>query len=98
MASFLVEVYAPMRADALARAVARARRAASEMSREGTPIRHLRATFIPEDETCFHLFEAPSMEAAGEASRRAGLPFARVVAVVESSTPRSLSPLKGKSK
>jgi len=91
MASFLVEVYAPMRADGLARAVARARRAAGEMSREGTPIRHLRATLIPEDETCFHLFEAPSTKAAGEASRRAGLHFARVVAVVESGTRRSPS-------
>jgi hypothetical protein len=91
MPRFLVEVYAPIRADSLPPVVARARRAANKMSREGTPIRHLRATLIPEDETCFHLFEAPSMEAVGEASRRAGLPVARVVAVVESGTPRSIS-------
>jgi hypothetical protein len=43
----------------------------------------VRATFLPDDETCFHLVEAPSAEAVAELSRRAGLGRARIVPVVE---------------
>jgi hypothetical protein len=83
MATYLAEVYAPMADGGLPRAIARARVAAAAMSREGTPIRHVRALHIPEDETCFHVFEGPTPEAVRETGRRAGLAVARVVEVVE---------------
>ncbi len=47
--------------------------AAGELVREGTPVRYVRMTFLPDDETCFHIFEAASEEAVGEACRRAGI-------------------------
>ena len=83
MTRYLVEAYAA-RATGLATTVARARAAAHAMAGEGIPIRHLRAIHLPQDETCFHLFEGPSSEAVVEASRRAGLAFVRIVEALES--------------
>jgi hypothetical protein len=45
----------------------------------------VRTTFLPDDETCFHVFEADSADVVAEVSRRAGLGWARVVPAVESS-------------
>lgn len=78
MASFLVEAYTP-EAAAIAEIEARVRRAAEDLSQTGTPIRHLRSIFVPQDETCFHLFEAPSAEAVREATQRARLAPQRIV-------------------
>ena len=84
MRSYLVEVYVPRSrardADADAR---RVRAAIAELSARGTPIRHVRATFLPDDETCFHLVEAASREVVDEACRSAGLGHVRIVAAVE---------------
>lgn len=88
MPSYLVETYMPRSHAQEARAAGRrARAAAEELSREGEPIRYLRTTFLPEDETCFHLFEAASPDAIEEVSRRAELGRARVVPAVEASPP-----------
>jgi hypothetical protein len=46
-------------------------------------VQYVRTTFLPEDETCFHVFEASSAEAVGAVSRRAGLGPARIVPAVE---------------
>ena len=62
-----------------------ARAAAEELVREGTPVRYVRMTFLPDDETCFHIFEASSQEAVGEACRRAGIGSGRIVPAVEAS-------------
>ena len=43
------------------------------------PVRLIRSYFVPEDETCFHVLEALSTEAAAEISRRAGLSPERVL-------------------
>lgn len=40
------------------------------------------STYVPADETCFCLFEAPSAQAVEAANARARLPFERVVEVV----------------
>ena len=84
MRTYLVEVYMPR---SLAQQVRtdgrRARAAAEQLSREGTRIRYVRATFLPDDETCFHLFEAVSAEAVEAASRRANLGRTRVTVAVE---------------
>ena len=37
------------------------------------PIRYVRTTYLPDDETCFHLFEARTPAAVEGASRRAAL-------------------------
>jgi hypothetical protein len=76
--SFLVEVYTP-EGSPVAENELRASRAAEQLSGEGTPVRYLRAIFVPADATCFYLFEAPSAVLAGEASRRASLEFERIV-------------------
>lgn len=55
-----------------------ARTASAQLSRQGTPVRFVRSIFVPEDETCFHLYEAASAESVREAARRAALPFERV--------------------
>lgn len=83
MADFLVEVYTSrLDGAALAKLVARLKAAAEAMSAE-IPVTYLRSIHVPEDETCFHLFEADSAEIVREAGRRAGLTFDRVAAAVE---------------
>ena len=62
--------------------MARLRAAAERLSAEGTPVRHLRSSFLPADELCLHLIEAESPEAAGEATRRAGMAPERIVEAV----------------
>jgi len=83
---YLVEVYVPRsRGREASAAAARARSAAEALSREGSEIRYVRTTFLPADETCFHLFEACSAEVVEAAVLRAKLGRARVVAAVEDS-------------
>src|SRR5215207_11173341 len=56
--TYLVETYMPRSHAQEARAAGRrAQAAAEELSREGTPVCYVRTTFLPDDETCFHLFE-----------------------------------------
>jgi hypothetical protein len=82
--SYLVETYAPkLRADEARAAGRRARAAAEQLSGEGARIRYVRTTFLPDDETCFHVFEAASEEAVGEACRRAGIAAGRIAPAVE---------------
>jgi len=83
MSEFVIELYVS-RADAAAveRSAERARLAANELSREGTPVRYVRSIFVPEDETCFFLYEATRVEDVEEAARRASLRFERAAAAV----------------
>ena len=84
MERYLVELYLPRAgADGLRHAARRARAAARELTREGTPIRYLRAIFLSGDEICFHLYEAGSAELVVEASRRAAIPVERVVEALD---------------
>lgn len=84
MPSYLVETYVPRsRADDARTTADRARTIAETLSRGGTPVRYIRTTFLPGDETCFHVFEAESEEAVGEVCRRAGIGSARIVPAVE---------------
>jgi hypothetical protein len=84
MAEFLVEVYTPRLDEAaLVMLVARLEAAAEAMSVDGFRVRYVRAIHVPEDETCFHLFESESAETVWEAGRRADLTFDRVAAAVE---------------
>lgn len=83
MPSFVVECYVPHHPNAVAAALAGARRAAKLSSR----VSYLRTTHIPGDETCFHVFDAPSSSALGEAARLAALEHLRIVEAVETTAP-----------
>jgi hypothetical protein len=83
MAEFLVELYvSSMDAETVERGTESARLAAEELSLEGSQVRYLRSIFVPEDETCFYLFEAASVERVREAAQRAALPFERIAEAV----------------
>ena len=83
VAEFLLEVYvARTNALAVERDERRARIAAEELTREGTLVRFLRSIFIPEDETCFYLYEAETAAAVREAAQRAALPLERIVEAI----------------
>ena len=81
MAEFLVELYVSRAdADGVEREAQRARRAAAALTAEGRPVRLVRSIFVPEDETCFLLVEADTVETVHEAATRAAVPFERVLA------------------
>jgi hypothetical protein len=80
MAEFLLEVYAARDdSGAVGSAARRARAAAHALSLEGPEIRYVRCIFMPEDETCFYVYEADSVGTVHEVARRAGLSVDRVV-------------------
>ena len=83
MTEYLLELYVA-RADAVAidQDAQRVRLAAEEHTRQGTPVRYLRSIFVPEDETCFLLYEAESAEAACRAAALASIAFERVSEVI----------------
>lgn len=79
MPSFLVESYLAQSPALLEQARSRARQAAEL----GEGVRYLRTMFVPGDETCFHLFEAPSSRVLGDAARMAALRYTRIVETVD---------------
>ena len=85
MPSYLVETYiARGRAAELAARERRARSATEELTRGTTRVSFDRAIHVPEDETCFYVFDAPSARDAELAAQRAGLDPIRVVEAVSS--------------
>ena len=97
MTEYLVELYVS-REDrgSLERGAERARLAAAPLTSEGTPIRYVRSIFIPEDETCFFVYEAASADSVREAAQRARLPFERVAAVFPAPGAEDTTPQGGK--
>jgi hypothetical protein len=86
MPTYLVEVYMPrLRGPEAEASGRRACEAAEALAREGVPIRYIRTMFVQDDETCFHLFEAPGPAAVEEVSQRAALGCARIVGAIEAS-------------
>ena len=84
MVSYLVEVYLPRSSAGDAHATGlRARTAAAQLAAEGTAVRYVRTTFVPDDETCFHVFEAASRDSVEEVCSRAGLGRIRIVCAIE---------------
>jgi hypothetical protein len=82
---FFIEVFTP-RANAgkLAAAERRAISAARRLSTADREVQFVRATYIPEDELCFFVFDAPSGHDAALVAQRAGLEPIRVVEAVPS--------------
>jgi hypothetical protein len=86
VAEFLLELYvARGDASAVAGDADRARRAAEELRRSGTSVRYVRSIYIPEDDTCFLVYEASSRDAVRDAAERASLSADRILA---SASPR----------
>jgi Nickel responsive protein SCO4226-like len=82
MPSYLMEVYVS-KVESAPRAAEDARRVADAAEPDAGELRYVRTLFVAEDETCFHVFEAPSREALVKAARRAGLPDPRVTEAIE---------------
>ena len=85
MAEYLVELYVARGDHAVARHhLAVAERAVADLSREGRAVRYVQSFFVPEDETCFVLYEADSADLVTEAGGRAGLRLEHVSAATTS--------------
>ena len=83
MARYLVELYLSKdAADDPAAATTRARAAAAEARRDGVRVRCLRSIFVPEDETWFLLYDAPTAAAVRRALEQAELAGARIVEAI----------------
>ena len=79
MAGYVAEVYlSRLDAATLGDLSTRLRQASEELSRGGAPVVYVRSVFLPEDETCFHFFEAPSPEAVQASCSVLGLADARI--------------------
>jgi hypothetical protein len=85
MPSYLVETYlSRCRTAARSGCEERARAAAAELTSAGTRIRFGGVIHVPEDETCFFVFDAPSSADAALVAERAALGPVRVVEAVTS--------------
>ena len=75
MTEFLVELYrSHTETQAAAADGERARQAAQTLSGSGRAVRLVRSFFVPDDETCFLLYEAESADVVRAAMDLAGLP------------------------
>ena len=84
MRSYLIETYVPRGATAAVETAKRRLRSEAEaMTAEGTPAHHVRTTFLPDDETCFHLVRAESAAGVEQLCRRARLGRTRIAVTVE---------------
>ncbi len=80
MTIYLLEVYVPgSSAGDLADLGERLRDAAHALSQKGLPVRYVRSTYVPEDETCFHYVEAPRASLVQRLAESAELSFDRIV-------------------
>jgi Protein of unknown function (DUF4242) len=84
--TYLLELYL-RRGVSLSSAAEDARRVQAASALAGGGLRYVRTLFVAEDETCFHVFEAPSRDAVVEAASRAGLESARVTEAAQNEEP-----------
>lgn len=64
--------------DAAARRARAAREATEQLTLEGTRVLYMRSIFVPEDETCLHMYRADCVEAVQAAAARASLRLDRI--------------------
>jgi hypothetical protein len=82
MPTYVLELHLS-RGVSLSSAAEDARRVQAASALGGSGLRYVRTQFVAEDETCFHVFEAPSRHAVVEAAAGAGLRDARVTEVAD---------------
>jgi hypothetical protein len=83
MAAYVAECYwLGITRAKLADAVIKAEAAAHELSRPDEPLRITGSLLIPSDETAFLFIDAGSIESAQAVSKRAGVPFERIVEAI----------------
>ena len=81
--TYLVEHYRPgSQVEELSRHAACVRRAMADLELEGKPLRLLRSTIVPADESFLCVVEAASEQLVREAYARAGTPFERITVAV----------------
>jgi hypothetical protein len=81
--TFLVEAYAPATSElaTLSRQAQAAAESAAATAGTGSPLRHIRSFLVPEDEICFHLFEAGSADTVARAIGIAEMRAQRIVEI-----------------
>jgi hypothetical protein len=80
MKNYLVEQYLPgISARQLEATSAQLAAAAIELAEQGTEVRYISLTFIPEEESCFCRFESVDKDSVRRACEQAAVPFARIV-------------------
>ena len=87
MPQFLAETYTPRGTDVTAVAAGDIALATEQVSEQTPAVRLLGAVFVPDDETCFFLYLAPSADAVREAMTRARLRPGRITRAVSISPP-----------
>lgn len=79
MTQYMVERHlAGFPPEQLPAAAGAAKEKALELSSEGTDVRYIRSTWVPEGEKCYCLFEGSSRDAIEEVQKRANLPYERI--------------------
>lgn len=80
MAIYMVERDLPgIKMEELAAAQKAAIQAGKELTAQGKQVRYIRSTFVPGENKCMCLFEAPNAENVREANERAKVPFSKIV-------------------
>jgi hypothetical protein len=79
---YLAEFYLPPHDGALAELADQASRGARLATADGTGAEFIRLIYVPQDENCFALYVADSVQAVTIAGRLADLMFDRVVAAL----------------
>jgi len=81
--AFLVERYLPISAAGrLATSVAHVSRICAEQGGAGTAVRYLQSMYLPTDDTCFCLFQAPSSDAVRRVNDAGHFPLDRITRAV----------------
>jgi len=62
---------------------AHARREAAALAAGADEVRHLRTTYLCEDELCFSVFEAPSIEVVRRINDANGMTYERITEAIE---------------
>ena len=84
MPVYMVERDLPgVKMEQLAAAQKRAIEAGKELTAQGKEVRYIRSTFVPGQNKCMCLFEAPNPENVKEANERAQIPFTRIVEAMD---------------
>lgn len=81
MRVFVVERYLPALTPDEVRA--QAQRETKVLSAGTDGVRHLRTTYLCDDELSFSVFEAPSIDLVRQANDRSGMPYERITEAVD---------------